>query len=122
MRLAGKPPETTRDGELRNFDLRWYPDASLCVVMASNGYPGDYAKNSEIKGLARAGAVEGVVVFHSGTAAREGKILATGGRVLGVTARGKTVAEARERAYRAIDSIDWPQGFCRRDIAWRAMK
>ena len=112
----------TRDGELKNFDLRWYPDASLCVVMASKGYPGDYVKNTEIEGLERAGAVEGVVVFHSGTAAREGKILATGGRVLGVTARGKTVAEARERAYRAIDVIDWPQGFCRRDIAWRAMK
>jgi phosphoribosylamine--glycine ligase len=111
-----------RDGELKNFDLRWYPDASLCVVMASRGYPGDYAKNTEIKGLERAGAVEGVVVFHAGTAARAGKILATGGRVLGVTARGKTVEEARARAYRAVDAIDWPEGFCRRDIAWRAMK
>jgi phosphoribosylamine--glycine ligase len=111
-----------RDGELENFDLRWYPDAALCVVMAAKGYPGDYARNTEIRGLERAAAVEGVVVFHAGTTARDGKILAAGGRVLGVTARGKTVAEARARAYRAVDAIDWPEGFCRRDIAWRAMK
>jgi phosphoribosylamine--glycine ligase len=111
-----------RDGELADFDLRWYDDASLCVVMAAKGYPGDYAKNTEIRGLDRAGAVEGAVVFHAGTAAKDGKIVATGGRVLGVTARGKTVEEARARAYRAVDLIDWPEGFCRRDIAWRAMK
>jgi len=110
-----------RDGELKSFDLRWYPDASLCVVMASKGYPGDYAKNTEIKGLDRAAEVEGAVVFHAGTALRDGKVFATGGRVLGVTARGKTVEEARARAYAAVDRIDWPQGFCRRDIAWRAI-
>jgi len=111
-----------RDGELKDFDLRWHDEASLCVVMAAKGYPGDYAKNTEIKGLERAGQVEGAVVFHAGTAEKDGKILATGGRVLGVTARGKTVAEARARAYRAVDLIDWPQGFCRRDIAWRAIR
>ena len=112
----------TRDGELKDFDLRWHDEASLCVVMAAKGYPGDYAKNTEIKGLDRAAKVEGAVVFHAGTAAKDGKILATGGRVLGVTARGKTVEEARARAYRAVDLIDWPEGFCRRDIAWRAVK
>jgi phosphoribosylamine--glycine ligase len=112
----------TRDGELKDFDLRWHDEASLCVVMAAKGYPGDYAKNTEIKGLDRAARVENTVVFHAGTAEKDGKILATGGRVLGVTARGKTVEEARARAYRAVDLIDWPQGFCRRDIAWRAMK
>jgi phosphoribosylamine--glycine ligase len=112
----------TRDGELKDFDLRWHDEASLCVVMAAKGYPGDYAKNTEIKGLDRAGKVEGAVVFHAGTATKDGRILATGGRVLGVTARGKTVDEARARAYRAVDLIDWPEGFCRRDIAWRAMK
>ena len=111
-----------RDGELKDFDLRWHDEASLCVVMAAKGYPGDYAKNTEIKGLERAGQVEGAVVFHAGTAEKDGKLLATGGRVLGVTARGKTVAEARARAYRAVDLIDWPQGFCRRDIAWRAIR
>ncbi len=111
-----------RDGELKDFDLRWHDETSLCVVMAAKGYPGDYAKNTEIKGLERAATVENTVVFHAGTAERDGKILATGGRVLGVTARGKTVAEARARAYRAVDLIDWPEGFCRRDIAWRAMK
>jgi phosphoribosylamine--glycine ligase len=112
----------TRDGELRDFDLRWHDEASLCVVMAAQGYPGDYAKNTEIKGLDRAATVEGAVVFHAGTAQKNGKILATGGRVLGVTARGKTVEEARARAYRAVDLIDWPEGFCRRDIAWRALR
>jgi phosphoribosylamine--glycine ligase len=112
----------TRDGELKDFGLRWHDEASLCVVMAAKGYPGDYAKNTEIKGLDRAAKVENAVVFHAGTAEKDGKILATGGRVLGVTARGKSVEEARARAYRAVDLIDWPQGFCRRDIAWRAMK
>jgi phosphoribosylamine--glycine ligase len=110
-----------RDGELKSFDLRWYPDPAVCVVMAAQGYPGDYAKDTEIRGLDRAGAVEGVTIFHASTARREGRIYATGGRVLGVTARGMTVADARARAYRAVDLIDWPQGFCRRDIAWRAM-
>jgi phosphoribosylamine--glycine ligase len=111
-----------RDGELKDFDLRWHDEASLCVVMAAKGYPGDYVRNTEIRGLERAGQVEGAIVFHAGTAEKNGRIFATGGRVLGVTARGKTVAEARARAYRAVDLIDWPEGFCRRDIAWRAMK
>ncbi|HUC63312.1 MAG TPA: phosphoribosylamine--glycine ligase [Alphaproteobacteria bacterium] len=111
-----------RDGELKYFDLRWHDEPSLCVVMAANGYPGDYRKGSEIRNLDAAGAVEGTVVFHAGTEARDGRIVATGGRVLGVTARGPNVAEARARAYRAVDLIDWPEGFCRRDIGWRALR
>ena len=110
-----------RDGQLAHFDVRWDDAASVCVVMAANGYPGPYDKGSEIRGLDRAAAVEGVTVFHAGTRAQDGGIVADGGRVLGVTALGRDVAEARERAYRAIDAIDWPGGFCRRDIGWRAL-
>ncbi len=110
-----------RDGELKDFDLRWYDEPSVCVVMAANGYPGVYDKGTEIKGLDAAEEDEAVVVFHAGTKAKGGKILANGGRVLGVTATGKTVAEAQKRAYAAIDRIDWPDGFCRRDIGWRAI-
>jgi phosphoribosylamine---glycine ligase len=110
-----------RDGQLAHFDLRWDTAASVCVVMAARGYPGAYAKGSEIRGLDRAAAVEGVTVFHAGTRADGGRVLADGGRVLGITALGRDVAEARARAYRAVDAIDWPEGFCRRDIAWRAL-
>jgi phosphoribosylamine--glycine ligase len=111
-----------RDGGLKNFDLRWYDKAALCVVMAANGYPGDYKKGSEIRNLAAAGNVPDVTVFHAGTKADGARVLATGGRVLGVTATGDTIAAAREAAYRAVDAIDWPGGFCRRDIGWRAIK
>ncbi|MHA1569262.1 MAG: phosphoribosylamine--glycine ligase [Alphaproteobacteria bacterium] len=110
------------DGVLKSFDLRWYDEAAVCVVMAAKGYPGSYAKGSEIKGLDDAGQVEGVTIFHAGTRKEDGRILAVGGRVLGITALGKDVAEARTRAYAAIDRIDWPEGFCRRDIAWRALE
>jgi phosphoribosylamine--glycine ligase len=110
-----------RDGVLAHFDLRWHDAASVCVVMAAKGYPGAYAKGSEIHGLEKADAVEGVTVFHAGTKADGARVLADGGRVLGVTALAPTVAEARDRAYRAVDLIDWPEGFCRRDIAWRAI-
>jgi len=110
-----------RDGVLKSFDLRWYDDAAVCVVMASNGYPGAYQKGSEIRGLERAGALEDVVVFHAGTRAEDGRITAAGGRVLGVTATGADVAAAQRRAYQAVDLIDWPGGFCRRDIGWRAV-
>ncbi len=109
------------DGVLKSFDLRWYDEAAICVVMAAKGYPGSYAKGSEIKGLDQAAEVEGVTIFHAGTRAEDGRILAVGGRVLGITALGKDVAEARMRAYQAVDRIDWPEGFCRRDIAWRAL-
>lgn len=110
-----------RDGQLKFFDIRWHDEPSLCVVMASKGYPGNYEKGSEIRNLDAAGKIEGVVIFHAGTAREHGRTIAMGGRVLGVTARGKTLDVARERAYRAVDLIDWPQGFCRRDIGWRAL-
>jgi phosphoribosylamine--glycine ligase len=110
------------DGMLKNFDLRWYPDAALTVVMAANGYPGSYAKGSVIDGLDAAAQVEGVEIFHAGTVAENGRIVANGGRVLNVSALGKTVAEAQSRAYAAIDRIRWPGGFCRRDIGWQAVE
>ena len=111
-----------RDGQLKSFDLRWYPDAALTVVMAAKGYPGNYAKGSLIEGLDEAAKVDGVEIFHAGTTADNGRILANGGRVLNVCARGKTVAQAQQRAYQAIDRIKWPDGFCRRDIGWRAVE
>jgi phosphoribosylamine--glycine ligase len=112
----------SRDGMLKNFDLRWYGDAALTVVMAANGYPGAYEKGSVIEGLDEAGTVEGVEIFHAGTKAEGDKILAVGGRVLNVTATAKTVAQAQSRAYQAVDRIRWPGGFCRRDIGWRAVE
>ncbi|GGG21124.1 phosphoribosylamine--glycine ligase [Caldovatus sediminis] len=110
------------DGELADFDLRWAPLHSLVVVMAARGYPGAYARGSEIRGLDRAARVPGVQVFHAGTARRaDGALIAAGGRVLGVAATGATLREARDAAYAAVDAIDWPEGFCRRDIGWRAL-
>jgi phosphoribosylamine--glycine ligase len=111
-----------RDGMLKTFDLRWYPDAALTVVMAAKGYPGSYAKGSVIAGLDEATKIDGVEIFHAGTASKDGKIVANGGRVLNVCALGKSVAEAQARAYAAVDKIRWPEGFCRRDIGWQAVK
>jgi phosphoribosylamine--glycine ligase len=110
------------DGMLKSFDLRWYPEAALTVVMAAKGYPGAYAKGSVIEGLEAAAAVEGVQIFHAGTLAAGGRILANGGRVLNIAALGKTVGEAQRRAYEAIDRIRWADGFCRRDIGYRAVE
>jgi len=111
------------DGVLANLDLRWHDEAAMTVVMAANGYPGSYEKGSEIRGLEAAAALPGVVVFHAGTkAGADGTVFADGGRVLDVTATAPTIAEARARAYAAVDLIDWPEGFCRRDIGWRAAK
>jgi phosphoribosylamine---glycine ligase len=110
------------DGQLKNFDLRWFPEPALTVVMAANGYPGDYAKGTRIEGLGDAARVEGAEIFHAGTVAKDGHILANGGRVLNVCASGKTVAEAQRRAYEAVDRIHWPEGFCRRDIGWQAVE
>jgi phosphoribosylamine--glycine ligase len=112
----------SRDGQLNSFDLRWYADAALTVVMAAKGYPGDYQRGSAIEGLEEAAKVEGVEIFHAGTKAVGGKITANGGRVLNVSAQGKSVSEAQTRAYQAIDRIEWPDGFCRRDIGWQAVK
>jgi len=111
-----------RDGVLKNFDLRWYPESALTVVMAAKGYPGSYAKGSVIEGLDAAAAVEGVEIFHAGTASQGGRIIANGGRVLNVCGLGRTVSEAQARAYAAVDKIRWPEGFCRRDIGWQAVK
>jgi phosphoribosylamine---glycine ligase len=111
----------TADGVLDTFDLRWHDDAALTVVMASKGYPGDYAKGTEIRGLEKARKVPGVEIFHAGTRREGDRLLAAGGRVLCVTARGKTVAEAQTRAYEAVRAIDWPGGFYRTDIGWRAV-
>src|SRR5271166_619819 len=109
------------DGVLKNFDLRWYAQAALTVVMAAKGYPGSYAKGSVIEGLDAAAQVEGVEIFHAGTLAQQGRILANGGRVLDVSAVGTTVAQAQARAYRAVDRVRWSDGFCRRDIGFRAV-
>jgi len=108
------------DGSLRNFDLRWSDDAALTVVLAANGYPGSYEKGTEIRGL-DAAAKTGATVFHAGTAADGDRVLATGGRVLNVTAGGNDITTAQANAYAAVDAIDWPDGFCRRDIGWRAV-
>jgi phosphoribosylamine--glycine ligase len=111
----------SRDGQLKNFDLRWYDETALVVVMATKGYPGSYGKGSVIEGLDAASALDGVEIFHAGTKAEGGRITANGGRVLGVCATGKSVAEAQARAYAAVDKIDWPEGFCRRDIGHLAI-
>ena len=111
-----------RDGMLKNFALRWFPEVALTVVMAAKGYPGDYAKGLVIGVLGEAEKIDGVEVFHAGTRKENGCILANGGRVLDVTAGGKTFAEARARAYAAVDKIVWPEGFCRRDIGARAVE
>jgi phosphoribosylamine---glycine ligase len=108
-----------RDGNLRDVDLRWYDDAALCVVLAARGYPDNPLRDTEIRGLDRAMADPEVKVFHAGTRRDVERLIADGGRVLGVTARGRDIAAARERAYGAIDLIDWPGGFCRRDIGRR---
>jgi phosphoribosylamine--glycine ligase len=111
-----------RDGVLRNFDLRWRDDeVALCVVMAAKGYPDDPQRGSEIRGLDAAAQDPDITIFHAGTRREGGRLLADGGRVLDIVARGRTVAEAQRRAYQAVDRIDWPGGFCRRDIGWRAV-
>jgi phosphoribosylamine--glycine ligase len=110
-----------RDRMLNQVDLRWREDAALTVVMASKGYPGSYEKGHEIFGLDAASKLDGVEIFHAGTERRDGRIFATGGRVLNVTAMGKTVSEAQAQAYRAVDLIHWEGSFCRRDIGWRAI-
>jgi phosphoribosylamine---glycine ligase len=151
---------TDRLGE-DGFAPEWYPFSSVVVVLAASGYPGAYRKGSVIRGLAAANALEGVTVYHAGTARGGGVdgardsisgaatagtsgtaadssgrahhgaaddrneeqcvVVSAGGRVLGVTANGRSILEAQTRAYRGVDAIDWPEGFCRRDIGWRAI-
>ena len=112
--------EAAVKGELDQVELKWSNDAALTVVMAVNGYPGGYEKGSEIKGIEEAEA-NGAMVFHSGTKADGDKILADGGRVLSVTASAPSVAKAQAKAYDAVAKIEWPEGFCRSDIGWRAI-
>jgi phosphoribosylamine---glycine ligase len=109
-----------RDGVLKSVDLRWQAEHALCVVMAARGYPDEPEHGSEIRGLEAAAADPKVKVFHAGTRRDGERLLAAGGRVLGVTALGQDLAAARDRAYTAVDRIDWPQGFCRRDIGLKA--
>jgi phosphoribosylamine---glycine ligase len=109
------------EGRLDGAQVNWADDHALCVVMAAKGYPGAYAKGSVIGGLDALPEDSRNMVFHAGTTLVEGAVTASGGRVLNVTARGDTLAEAQARAYGMVNAIDWPEGFCRRDIGWRAL-
>jgi phosphoribosylamine--glycine ligase len=110
------------DGTLDRVSVRWRDEAAVCVVMAADGYPGEVAHGSAIRGIDLADALEGTCVFHAATVLQGDRLVAAGGRVLGVTALGQDVSEARRRAYAAVDMIDWPEGFCRRDIGWREVE
>jgi len=109
------------EGRLGEMSVTWAEDHALTVVIAAKGYPGDYEKGSVIKGIEDAPEDSFHQIFHAGTARRDGAITANGGRVLNVTARGASLIEARDRAYGLADAIDWPEGFFRRDIGWRAL-
>jgi len=110
------------DGILNSVDCQWFSETAVTVVMAAQGYPGSYQKGTEIKNLESAAKSADAQIFHAGTKRDGDKVLATGGRVLNVTALGASVSEAAARAYQAIDGVDWPGGFCRRDIGWRAIE
>jgi phosphoribosylamine--glycine ligase len=110
------------DGVLDAVSLRWSDQAALTVVLAARGYPGAPEKGSIIRGVEKAAALEDVLVFHAGTKQNASDLVADGGRVLNVVGLGKTVSEAQARAYAAVDAIDWPEGFCRRDIGWQAVQ
>ncbi|NPD15877.1 phosphoribosylamine--glycine ligase [Xinfangfangia sp. D13-10-4-6] len=111
----------TADQRLAQAKVNWADDHALSVVLAAKGYPGSYQKGSRIGGLEDLPQDSRHMVFHAGTTAKDGATLASGGRVLNVTARGDSLAEARDEAYKMVDAIDWPEGFCRRDIGWRAL-
>jgi phosphoribosylamine--glycine ligase len=119
MRLMSDPLPAliaARDGVLKSVDLRWHTEHAVCVVMAARGYPDEPERGSEIRGLEAAAADPKVKIFHAGTRRDGERLLADGGRVLGITALGQDLVAARGRAYTAVDRIDWPEGFCRRDI------
>ncbi len=109
------------DGVLDQVELEWHEDVALTVVLAARGYPGEYNKGTVIRNVTSAEELPGITISHAGTDIKDGNLLATGGRALNITALGKNVREAQERAYEAVDVIDWPDGFCRRDIGWRAI-
>ncbi len=113
--------QASAEGRLAEARVNWADDHALTVVMAANGYPGRYEKGTAIKGLTASTEDSFNMVFHAGTSRKDGQIVATGGRVLNVTARGATLSEAAERAYAMVDQIEWTEGFCRRDIGWRAL-
>ncbi|MCL4163019.1 UNVERIFIED_CONTAM: hypothetical protein GTU68_044318 [Idotea baltica] len=109
------------EARLSEMTVNWANDHALTVVLANAGYPGSYNKGSVIGELQNQPEDSSNMVFHAGTAEKDGAIVAVGGRVLNVTARGDTLAQAQERAYKMVDTIDWPEGFCRHDIGWRAL-
>ena len=127
MRLQGDLLEILMAGaQGRLGDIKgqvsWSEDVAMCVVMAAKGYPGSYEKNTPIKGLSEAAQVENTMVFHAGTAKNDkGELVSVGGRVLGITATGDNIGHARRLAYEAVERVDWPEGFCRHDIGWRAL-
>ncbi|WP_271946374.1 phosphoribosylamine--glycine ligase [Ruegeria faecimaris] len=124
MRLGAQAMDlmhAAAEGRLAEARVNWADDHALTVVMAANGYPGSYQKGSVIKGLDDVSEDSGNMVFHAGTKESDGQIVSSGGRVLNVTARGQNLQEARDRAYELIDGINWPEGFFRRDIGWRAL-
>jgi phosphoribosylamine--glycine ligase len=125
MRLGAQALDlmlATADGTLDQAKVNWADDHAMTVVMAANGYPGAYEKGSAIKGLDTLPEDSMNMVFHAGTSEKDGQIIASGGRVLNVTARGDSLQDARDRAYAMIERIDWPEGFNRSDIGWRALK
>lgn len=128
MRLQGDLVEILQAAAQGRLDevtdqVSWSDDPAMCVVMAANGYPGTYEKNTVIEGFENANAVENAYVFHAGTSRNENDdIISVGGRVLGVTATGADIAQAQKNAYAAVDCISWPKGFCRRDIGHHALK
>ena len=124
MRLGGQILDallSTANGELSDVKINWAEDHSITVVMASNGYPGSYKKGSQINGLANLPSDSNSICFHAGTMEKNGKIVANGGRVLNITTRAETLIEAQTSAYEMIATIDWPEGFYRKDIGWRAL-
>lgn len=110
------------EGRLAERSIKFSPLNALTVVLAAEGYPGTPQKGSEIRGIGKARAIPGVIVTEAGTRRDGARLVADGGRVLNVTGLGATLADARARAYAGVDAIDWPEGFCRRDIGWRALK
>ena len=111
----------TAVGDISDLDLEWFDEDAMTVVMAAQGYPGSYSKGTEIDGLDSAVADSDTQIFHAGTKTEDGKTLAVGGRVLNVTSKGQDLNAARDKAYAALEKIDWEEGFYRRDIGWRAL-
>ncbi|MEN8747049.1 phosphoribosylamine--glycine ligase [Marivita sp.] len=124
MRLGGQAFDLLHacaEGRLAEARVNWADDHALTVVLAAKGYPGSYAKGTVIQGLDGLPEDSFHMIFHAGTSEKDGQITATGGRVLNATARGATLQEARDKAYAMVDQVNWPDGFCRRDIGWRAL-